>query len=99
MANIDGTWETVTKTPMGDQVAKLTLTSSGDTFTGTSESPMGSADIENGQINGDEITWTMELTVPMKMTLEAKVTVDGDNLAGEVKAGMFGTSPMTGKRI
>ncbi len=99
MANVDGTWETVAKTPMGEQKAKMTLTSDGDTFSGKSEGAMASMDIENGKIDGDTITWTMELTVPMKMTLEGKATISGDEMTGEIKAGMMGSSPMTGTRV
>ena len=35
MANVDGSWNTVTKSPMGDQQAVLTVASSGDSFTGS----------------------------------------------------------------
>lgn len=35
MANVDGSWDTVTHSPMGDQKATLTVTSVGDSFTGT----------------------------------------------------------------
>jgi hypothetical protein len=33
------------------------------------------------------------------MTLECTATVDGDKIDGSVKAGMFGTFPMTGTRV
>jgi hypothetical protein len=41
----------------------------------------------------------MAMTVPMPMTLEGTATVDGDTITGSVKAGAFGTFPMTGTRI
>ncbi len=99
MATIDGVWDTVTKTPMGDQTAKMTITSSGDSFSGTSEGSMGTIEVDNGKIDGDTITWSMEITTPMKMTVDGKATIDGDTLTGEVKAGMFGSSEITGQRI
>jgi hypothetical protein len=34
MANVDGSWNTVTKSPLGDQQAVLTVQSAGDSFTG-----------------------------------------------------------------
>ena len=34
MANVDGSWNTVVKSPLGDQAAVFTVTSNGDTFTG-----------------------------------------------------------------
>jgi hypothetical protein len=34
----------------------------------------------------------------MPMLLECEATVDGDTITGGVKAGMFGTSPLSGTR-
>lgn len=99
MTNIDGTWDTLTKTPMGDQKALMTIHSSGDTFTGTSEGSLGEIQIEDGKIDGNTITWTMEISVPMKMTVEGKATIDGDTLQGEITAGMFGSSEITATRV
>ena len=42
MANVDGSWNTVTKSPMGDQQAVLTVASSGDSFTGSFVGGLGS---------------------------------------------------------
>ena len=96
--SISGTYECVTKTPMGDQKGDLTIVVDGDTFTGTNATMMGALNIENGKVNGNKLTWTMKMTVPMPMTLEAEAVVEGDTLTGSVKAGFFGTSPLTGKR-
>ena len=35
MADIDGSWDTVTKTPLGEQQATLTIRQEGSGFTGT----------------------------------------------------------------
>jgi len=69
-----------------------------DTVTKTPMS-MGTIEVDNGKIDGDTITWSMEITTPMKMTVDGKATIDGDTLTGEVKAGMFGSSEITGQRI
>ena len=98
MANIDGTWDTMTRSPMGDQKASLTITSSGDTFTGQYSGAMGTTEIKNGKVDGDKLTWTLDITVPMPMTLTAEATVTGDALDGQVTAGAFGSFPMTGTR-
>ncbi|MBM3927786.1 MAG: hypothetical protein FJ335_04910 [Sphingomonadales bacterium] len=99
MANIDGSWDTLVKSPMGDQKATLTITSSGDTFTGQYSGAMGNTEIKNGKIDGDTLSWSLDITVPMPMTLTAEATVDGDTLNGQVTAGAFGSFPMTGNRI
>ncbi len=98
MANIDGSWDTLVKSPMGDQKATLTITSSGDTFTGQYSGAMGTTEIKNGKVDGDTLTWTLDITVPMPMTLTGEATVEGDTLNGQVTAGAFGSFPMTGKR-
>ncbi|WP_448662222.1 hypothetical protein ACG3SL_16325 [Sphingomonas sp. CJ20] len=98
MANVDGNWNTVTKSPMGDQQATLTIASAGDTFTGTYSGAMGTTEIKDGKINGDTLTWSLDITVPMPMTLTGEATVDGDTINGTVTAGAFGSFPMSGTR-
>jgi hypothetical protein len=58
MANIDGSWDCVVKSPLGDQKTVLTVTTDGNTFTGTNAGALGSMDV-NGEVDGDTITWTM----------------------------------------
>lgn len=98
MANVDGSWDTVTKSPMGDQQATLTITSAGDSFTGTYSGAMGTTEIKDGRVSGDNLTWSLDITVPMPMTLTCEATVDGDTITGTVTAGAFGSFPMSGKR-
>jgi hypothetical protein len=96
--SVAGTYECVTKTPMGDQKSDVTIVVDGDTFTGTNAGAMGSMEMENGKVDGNKLTWTMKMTVPMPMTLEGEATVDGDTITGTVKAGAFGAFPLSGTR-
>ncbi len=96
--SVAGTYECITKTPMGDQKSDVTISVDGDTFTGSNVGAMGSMDLEDGKVDGNKLTWSMKMTVPMPMTLEGEATVDGDTLTGSVKAGAFGTFPMNGTR-
>ncbi len=98
MANVDGSWNTVTKTPMGDQTAVFTVHSVGDGFTGEFVGSMGSATARDGKVSGATLYWTMDITVPMSLTLTCEATVDGDSITGKVTAGAFGSFPLTGKR-
>ncbi|MEG3144978.1 hypothetical protein U1839_09950 [Sphingomonas sp. RT2P30] len=98
MSGVDGTYETVVKSPMGDQKATLTVKSDGNSWTGQQIGAMGTADITNGTVDGNTISWSMSITVPMPMTLDCSATIDGDTLTGSVKAGAFGSFPMTGTR-
>jgi hypothetical protein len=96
--SVAGTYECVTKTPMGDQKSDVTIVVDGDTFSGTNAGAMGSMEMENGNVEGNKLTWTMKMTVPMPMTLEGEATVDGDTITGTVKAGAFGSFPLSGTR-
>lgn len=99
MSNVDGTWETVTQSPMGDQKATLTIASSGDSFTGTYAGAMGTTEIKDGKVSGDTITGKFDIVVPMPMTLDLEATVDGNKMTGSVTAGAFGKFPMSGERV
>ncbi len=95
-----GKWDCVVKSPLGEQKSVLTVNDNGDgTWSGTNAGAMGALDCDNGKIDGNTITWTMDMKVPMPMTLECEATVEGESITGGVKAGMFGTSPMTGTRM
>ena len=96
--SVDGAWKTSVNSPMGVQEGELEIASSGDSFTGKMKGRMGEQDI-SGKVDGDTLTWSASITSPFPMTLEFTVKVDGDNMSGSVKAGAFGSSPLTGTRI
>ncbi|WP_296680285.1 hypothetical protein [Novosphingobium sp.] len=95
--SVAGVYDCVTKSPMGDQSSKFTVIVDGDTFTGSNAGAMGSMDVVDGKIDGNRLTWTMNMTVPMPMKLEGDVTITDGELVGGINAGAFGTMPMTGK--
>jgi hypothetical protein len=95
MKNLDGIWDTVTDTPMGAQKATLTLKSDAGKLTGTSAGAMGSIPLENGKVDGNRASWSMQF---MGLTLTAQVTIDGDQLSGGISAPGFGSLPIKGQR-
>jgi hypothetical protein len=97
--SVAGSYECTVKSPMGDQKGVLTVNVDGDTWTGTNAGAQGSLDCYDGKVDGNTITWKMDMKVPMPMTLEGTATIDGDTLTGSVKAGMFGSMPMSGTRV
>ncbi|AIT80052.1 hypothetical protein [Novosphingobium pentaromativorans] len=100
MSELAGTYECITKSPMGDQKGTLTVIpgSDGGTFTGTMVSATGSLEVEDGRIDGNRLTWTVNMTVPMPMKLEGDATVEGGKISGHVKAGMFGNMGLEGTK-
>ena len=97
--SVAGKYECVTKSPMGDQKSVLTVTVDGDSWTGSNEGAQGSLDVYDGKVDGNTLTWKMDMKVPMPMTLEGTADVDGDAITGSIKAGMFGSMAMTGTRL
>lgn len=95
---VSGTYAVTVKTPMGEQAGTFTVTASGATFTGNLTGGLGAMDTHNGTVDGNTLTWQMDLKVPMPMTLDCTATVDGDTITGAVKAGAFGSMPLSGTR-
>ena len=99
VSQIDGTYDVTTKTPMGDQNGQLTLQADGNSLSGTLSGDQGSLQIENGAIDGEDLSWTANLTSPMPMKLEFSAKVDGDEISGSVKLGAFGNASFSGTRV
>lgn len=96
--SVEGSYDCITKSPMGDQKSVFTVKVDGDTFTGQNAGAMGSLDVQNGKVDGNTLTWTMDMKVPMPMTLKCTATVDGDTLTGSIDTGAFGKMAMNGTR-
>jgi hypothetical protein len=96
---VDGTWNLTVNTPMGEQKSTLVLAASGTTLTGTQSAGHSEGrPIEDGEVNGNEISWKASITKPMAMTLQFSGTVEGDTINGSVKLGMFGSAKFSGAR-
>jgi hypothetical protein len=53
----------------------------------------------NVAVEGGMVSWTSKITRPMKLKCEFKTVIDGDQLTGKVKAGIFGSFPFTGQKM
>jgi hypothetical protein len=94
----DGTWSLVVSTPMGERQASLSLITDGATLKGNQMADGNSAEIFDGTVKGDAISWKVSIIEPMPMTLEFNGTVSGNELSGSVILGSFGTSSFSGTR-
>lgn len=95
--SVDGNWKITINTPMGARTMDVSITTSGATFTGKVDSDMGSQEV-TGTVDGDTLTWNTDITSPMPMKLDFSAKVEGDNMSGNVKLGMFGNAALTGVR-
>ena len=93
----DGNWNVTINTPMGAQTLAVSITTAGDSFTGSANGQLGTQEI-SGKVDGDTLTWSTNITNPMPMQLDFQATVEGDSMSGNVKLGMFGNAPLNGQR-
>ena len=98
MATIDGTWNITVQSPIGEQHSVLVLKTDGGAVSGTMSGSGQEGPIENATASGDSVSWNADITSPMPLTLEFSGKVDGDAMSGDVKLGMMGSAPFTGKR-
>jgi hypothetical protein len=96
----DGTWNITLNAPMGAQQTTMTLATSDSELTGEIEAPppIGKVELSDGTVDGDNLTWKVNVTTPMPMVLEFAATVDGDKISGDVKFGSFGNGTLSGVR-
>ena len=83
---------------MGSLEGKLSIQSSGNTFSGTMETDSGSSEFSNGTIDGNKITWQAETKTPMgPFEVGYTATIDGDTITGEASTPM-GNAPLEGTK-
>lgn len=97
-AEVNGGWNVVITSPLGAQKSLLTVQTNGAAFTGSFEGEMGSLAVENGKVHGAQLSWQMQLTVPIPITLECTATIVGDRIEGIAAAGPIGSFPLVGDR-
>jgi 2-polyprenyl-6-methoxyphenol hydroxylase-like FAD-dependent oxidoreductase len=81
----DGLWTLKFQTPGGEKHAALSLSTNGNTVTGS----LDGASLEDGRVDGDEIGFTSRLTSPVKLKIKCTASVDGDTMTGKAKATMM----------
>jgi hypothetical protein len=95
---VDGTWNIIMSTPMGDRDTTLSLKTAGGTLTGTQAAEGNTVDIFDGKANGDDVSWKVSITNPMPLTLDFTGKVSGDLISGEMGIGPMGSCPFKGTR-
>ena len=94
----DGNWNLVVETPMGERRATLSLKADGGMLTGSQMADGSTAEIFDGTVNGNQLSWKVSISDPMPLTLEFNGSVDGDEVTGSVTLGNFGSSSFSGTR-
>jgi carbon-monoxide dehydrogenase large subunit len=95
---VDGEWSMILASPVGPKPMTGFFQTDGSALTGRLESPDGTQEFA-GTVDGGRVKWEMKVTKPMPITLKYDLTVEGDEISGKCKMGMFGSSKVTGTRV
>jgi imidazolonepropionase-like amidohydrolase len=94
-----GSWSLLIQSPQGEIGAQLTLAKDGDQITGTLGTPMGSAAIKSGRMDGNQMRLTATIDVGGQ-SIEAIISgaIEGDSMRGAMVMGAMGSFDFTGSR-
>lgn len=97
MTAATGTWDATIESPLGHQRREIVIEASTDSFNARVTGTDGTHNV-SGTVDGNRLTWTDQVTTPMKLTLHFDVTVNGDDMTGVIKLGFFGKAKFAAKR-
>lgn len=97
--SIAGTWDLTIKAPTGAMKTVLEVKETDGGFSGVQSGQGVATEIPAIKVVGSDVSWSSEITRPMKMKLEFAGTLEGDTLNGKVKAGMMGKYPFTATKV
>ncbi len=101
MTDPTGTWKVEVVTPFGSQQLQLDLEANGPAVTGTASLGSTRVPIRDGRLAGEQLTFEVDVTDPMELTLAVRLTIDGDTLTGKAKAKgkLLPSAKVTGTRV
>jgi len=99
LAQIAGTWSLTANTPQGAQTMTMTVTQTGESFTGNMSGEMGSLPVADGQITGQSVTWSITIQMGgQSMTVSFRGDVEGTRMRGTAELGAFGNASFTAEK-
>jgi hypothetical protein len=99
--SVEGTWNLVIDTPIGQQRIALQLSTTDGVLHGVARDQRHAEQVELTDIalDSNRLTWAQSITKPMRLNLTFDVTVKGDEMTGRSKAGRLPGSRVTGHRV
>lgn len=94
-----GEWDVTLSTPIGKLSVLLNLFTEDGRLQGTAKQGDDVAFLKNMVVEGNRLTWSMLSTKPMRLNLKFTVSVNGNLMSGEAKAGMLPASKLVGYRV
>jgi hypothetical protein len=85
--------------PQGPLDITMTMSQTGTTVTGSMTSMMGTQTIDEGQVNGRNVSWSMTMQVGgQSITIQYRGQVEGTRMTGSAELGSFGSATFTAEK-
>ncbi|MEJ8545847.1 DJ-1/PfpI family protein [Brevibacillus borstelensis] len=97
-ADFDGKWDLILSTPIGKLTSVMTIATTGGVIRGTMQQGDDKVDMIDPRMESDRMTWALSVRKPMRLNLKFTVTIQGDTLTGNARAGMLPSSKVVGTR-
>ena len=95
---LDGNWDLIIDSPIGEQEGKLSITNTNGRLNGVFTSKIGHADVA-GDVDGSNIHLDAVVKGPMgNIEVSITGTVEGKTASGSMQAGTLGTWSWRGSR-
>jgi hypothetical protein len=94
----DGIWDIVVHNPMGNIDVRLDLATDGNVLTGTASGNGQTVSVDDGSVDGDDLSFNITITSPMRMKLKFALTMSGDTISGTSKPRALPAARVTGGR-
>jgi opacity protein-like surface antigen len=99
-ADVAGQWTATFNTQIGEQHYTYTFKVDGEKLTGTAKNDMGTVEITDGTIKGDDIAFVENLDFNgNKIVITYTGKVSGDEIKFTRKVGDFATEELTATRV
>lgn len=93
--SIDGKWNLTIKGHAGTETTTLTLVTKKGVLTGEQTGQGVTTAIIDAKLDGANITWTNQITKPLKMKVVFAGVVEGQQIIGKCKPGFLPKCPFT----
>jgi hypothetical protein len=99
-ADITGQWEATFNTQVGEQHYVYTFKVDGEKLTGTTKSNLGSSDIQNGTVKGDDVSFVENLDYQgQKLAITYTGKISGDEIKFTRDVAGAGKEDLVAKRV
>jgi hypothetical protein len=96
--SVEGFWNVAVKTPLGTRRTVLEIWTADGGLQGLSRGEKEQLTLEGLHREGNRLTWSQNITKPMRMVLSFDVTVDGDEMNGTARGGPMPAATVSGSR-